>query len=221
MVQVLIFVNLIICSKLFKPISLINTEQSLFKDFHQTPIFSLSSLNSFGQLSYSNLNTTPINKKPTAQEIVNYLHTNSIIIICSNSSDKLQMLFNGATHSFSYDINQPAIVIQTNVLEQNVMSYNELIITENYKSKQGKGGKAKADKYEVIRSFIINEYKNAKNSYPKKSKKVICYNIANKIREQFPDNIYTNQKFKQKKGAWQLKDDNLEDYVRKNISTNT
>lgn len=70
------------------------------------------------------------------------------------------------------------------------------------------GGKAKSDKYSKARKFIIAEFKKSlKAKYPRsQSLKVTYSNIADKLRKK-PDVIKN------------LADDNLEDFVRKTISS--
>ena len=89
----------------------------------------------------------------------------------------------------------------------------------NYKNlSQSKGGKIKTEKYSEVRNFIINEF-NREEALDLKTTLQIKYKvIADRIRNNFPKNIYyTANKPKEKKGHWWLKDDNLERYVQDTI----
>lgn len=91
----------------------------------------------------------------------------------------------------------------------------------NYKNlSQSKGGKIKTEKYSEVRNFIINEFNKDKALNSKLTLQIICNAIADKIRNTFPNNLYsTSKKPKEKKGHWLLKDDNLERYVQDTIKS--
>ena len=82
------------------------------------------------------------------------------------------------------------------------------------------GGQIKTEKYSEVRNFIVNEFNKEKALNSKTTLQIICNAIADKIRNTFPNNLYsTSKKPKEKKGHWWLKDDNLERYVQDTIKS--
>ena len=80
------------------------------------------------------------------------------------------------------------------------------------------GGEENAKKYSEVRSLIISEFNKEQVLNSKLTLKNIYNIIANKIRNKFPNNLYTTQKKPtKKKGHCWLKDDNLENYIEQQI----
>ncbi len=80
------------------------------------------------------------------------------------------------------------------------------------------GGQIKTGKYSEVPNFIVNEFNKEKALNSKTTLQIICNAVADKIRNTFPNNLYsTSTKPKEKKGHWWLKDDNLERYVQDTI----
>ena len=80
------------------------------------------------------------------------------------------------------------------------------------------GGQKKAERYSEVQGFIINKFNELKALNPKLTLEKIYNIIVDEIHNKFPKNLYyTAKKPKEKMGYWLLKDDNLKNYVERQI----
>jgi hypothetical protein len=107
------------------------------------------------------------------KETAYYLEKNCITEISANNRD-IKLLFKHSTHSFHYDACLSKISHIVELSEQDIASYNKLIIKNNHKQNQGKGG---VNKRKDEKAFFLAKFKELRGLDHKSKDRDIVHKI--------------------------------------------
>jgi len=161
-------------------------------------------LTDIGVVGSQTNNRQNITEEDFNNAFVNYLKNKCIVSINHPDYPLLSENLQNIECNIIFHQDKNLMILNVNPSSQSINNYNQTIIRQNYKNKQGLGGKRKSRKHDDVRNKIISEFNKIDESEFKKNKAQVYRNIANILRSIESLTIG-------------LEDSNLEDFVRVTI----